>query len=134
MKFFKLFTPLKIKDMEISNRIVMAAMNLSMANNGVTTQKITDFYVERAKGGAGLIIAGGAYVDLYGKGIPTQMGIDDDSFIPGLQNLTESVHNARDDVKICCQFYHSGAYSMPQVIGKTPIAPSAVYSNFSKTT
>ena len=112
----------------------MAAMNLSMANNGVTTQKITDFYVERAKGGAGLIIVGGAYVDLYGKGIPTQMGIDDDSFIPGLQNLTESVHNARDDVKICCQFYHSGAYSMPQVIGKTPIGPSAVYSNFSKTT
>ena len=112
----------------------MAAMNLSMANNGVTTQKITDFYVERAKGGAGLIIVGGAYVDLYGKGIPTQMGIDDDSFIPGLQNLTESVHKARDDVKICCQFYHAGAYSMPQVIGKTPIAPSAVYSNFSRTT
>ncbi len=112
----------------------MAAMNLSMANNGVTTQKITDFYVERAKGGAGLIIVGGAYVDLYGKGIPTQMGIDDDSLIPGLQNLAESVHKARDDVKICCQLYHSGAYSMPQVIGKTPIAPSAVYSNFSKTT
>ena len=112
----------------------MAAMNLSMANNGVTTQKIIDFYVERAKGGAGLIIAGGAYVDLYGKGIPTQMGIDDDSLIPGLQNLAESVHKARDDVKICCQLYHSGAYSMPQVIGKTPIAPSAVYSNFSKTT
>jgi len=112
----------------------MAAMNLSMANNGVTTQKIIDFYVERAKGGAGLIIVGGAYVDLYGKGIPTQMGIDDDSLIPGLQNLAESVHKARDDVKICCQLYHSGAYSMPQVIGKTPIAPSAVYSNFSKTT
>ena len=112
----------------------MAAMNLAMANNGVTTQKITDFYVERAKGGAGLIIVGGAYVDLYGKGIPTQMSIEDDSFIPGLQNLADSVHKARDDVKICCQFYHSGAYSMPQVIGKTPIAPSAVYSNFSKTT
>ncbi len=112
----------------------MAAMNLSLAKNGVTTQKLTDFYVERAKGGAGLIIVGGAYVDLYGKGLPTQMGIDDDSFIPGLQNLTESVHNARDDVMVCCQLYHSGAYSMPQVIGKPPIGPSAVYSNFSKTT
>ena len=134
MKFFKLFTPLKIKDMEISNRIVMPAMNLSMANNGITTQKIVDFYVERAKGGAGLIIAGSAYIDLYGKLIPAQMGIDNDSFIPGLLNLTESVHNARDDVKICCQLYHGGAYSMPQVIGKTPIAPSEVFSNFTRTT
>jgi len=112
----------------------MAAMNLNMAKNGETTQKITDFYVERAKGGAGLIIVGGAYVDLYGTGIPMQMGIDDDKFIPGLKNLADSVHKASDDVKICCQLYHSGAYTMPQVIGKPPIAPSAVYSNFSKTT
>ena len=112
----------------------MPAMNLSMANNGITTQKIVDFYVERAKGGAGLIIAGSAYIDLYGKLIPAQMGIDNDSFIPGLLNLTESVHNARDDVKICCQLYHGGAYSMPQVIGKTPIAPSEVFSNFTRTT
>ena len=35
---------------------------------------------------------------------------------------------------MCCQFYHGGAYAFPQIIGKTPIAPSAVYSNFSKTT
>lgn len=134
MKFFKLFTPLKIKDLEISNRIVMPAMHLGLAKNGAMTNKLTDFYIERAKGGAGLIIIGGCYVDIYGKGLPSMIAIDDDKFLPKLTKFTESVHKARDDVKICCQLYHGGAYAFPQIIGKTPIAPSAVYSKFSKTT
>ncbi len=134
MKFFKLFTPLKIKNLEISNRIVMPAMHLNLANNGFITSKLTDFYVERAKGGAGLIIVGGCYVDIYGKGLPSMIAVDDDQYIPKLTEFTTELHNTRDDVKVCCQLYHGGAYAFPQIIGKTPIAPSPVYSKFSKTT
>ena len=134
MKFFRLFTPFKIKDMEVSNRIVMPAMHLNLAKNGFITKKLIDFYVERAKGGAGLLIIGGCYVSIYGKGLPSMISIDNDEFIPKLTELTEAVHKTRDDVKIVCQLYHGGAYTMPQIIGKTPIGPSAVYSNFSKTT
>jgi len=134
LKFFKLFTPFKIKGMEVSNRIVMPAMHLNLANNGFITKKLTDFYVERAKGGAGLLIIGGCYVSIYGKGLPSMISIDDDQFIPTLTELTEAVHKARDDVKICCQLYHGGAYTFPQIIGRTPIGPSAVYSKFSKST
>lgn len=134
MKFYKLFTPFKIKDMSVSNRIVMPAMHLNLAQNGFITKKLIDFYIERAKGGAGLLIIGGCYVDIYGKGLPSMISIDDDNFLPKLTELTETVHKARDDVKICCQLYHGGAYTFPQIIGRTPIGPSAVYSKFSKTT
>ena len=134
MKFYKLFTPFKIKDMSVSNRIVMPAMHLNLAQNGFITKKLIDFYIERAKGGAGLLIIGGCYVDIYGKGLPSMISIDDDNFLPKLTELTEAVHKARDDVKICCQLYHGGAYTFPQIIGRTPIGPSAVYSKFSKTT
>ncbi|MHA1233575.1 MAG: oxidoreductase [Promethearchaeota archaeon] len=134
MKFFKLFEPLKIGNLTISNRIVMPAINLNMASNGYITQQLTDFYVERASGGAGMLIVGGCYVDLYAKGIPMMISIDNDEFLPKLTELTKAVHKAREDVKVCAQLYHGGAYSMPLVIGKTPIAPSAVYSKFSKTT
>jgi len=134
MKFFKLFTPLRIKNLDISNRIIMPAMHLGLADQGAITQRLIDFYVERAKGGAGMLIIGGCYVDIYGKGLPSMIAVDDDKFIPGLQELTDAVHNARDDVKICCQLYHGGAYAFPQIIGKKPIAPSEVYSNFSNTT
>lgn len=134
MKFFKLFTAFNIRNIRILNRIVMPAMHLGLAKNGEMTKKITDFYVERAKGGAGLLIIGGCYVDIYGKGLPSMISVDSDDFLPKLTEFTEKVHRARDDVKICCQLYHGGAYAFPQIIGRTPIAPSAVYSNFSKTT
>lgn len=134
MKYFKLFTPFKVKDMVISNRIIMPAMHTGLANDGFITDKLIDFYIERAKGGAGLLIVGGCYVDIYGKGLPSMISVDDDKFIPKLTEFTEAMHNARDDVKICCQLYHGGAYAFPQIIGKTPIAPSAVFSKFSKTT
>ena len=134
MKFFKLFNPFKIRHLELSNRIVMPAMHLNLAKNGFVDKKLIDFYVERAKGGAGLLIIGGCYVDIYGKGLPSMIAIDDDKFLPKLTEFTNEVHSARDDVKICCQLYHGGAYAFPQIIGKTPIAPSAVYSKFSKTT
>jgi len=134
MKFFKLFEPLKISNMTISNRIVMPAMHLNLANDGFITKKLTDFYVERAKGGAGLLVVGGCYVDIYGKGLPSMIAVDDDKYLPKLTEFTEEVHNANEDVKICCQLYHGGAYAFPQIIGRTPIAPSAVYSKFSKTT
>lgn len=134
MKFFKLFTPFRIKNIEISNRIIMPAMHLGLADQGAITDRLIDFYVERAKGGAGMLIIGGCYVDIYGKGLPSMIAVDDDKFIPGLQEFTDSVHNTRDDVKVCCQLYHGGAYAFPQIIGKKPIAPSEVYSNFSNTT
>ncbi|MBD3198223.1 MAG: NAD(P)-binding protein [Candidatus Lokiarchaeota archaeon] len=134
MKFFKLFTPLKIKNIELSNRIVMPAMHLGLADQGAITERLIDFYVERAKGEAGMLIIGGCYVDIYGKGLPSMIAVDDDKFLPGLTEFTEKVHEARKDVKICCQLYHGGAYAFPQIIGKKPIAPSEVYSNFSKTT
>ena len=134
MKFFKLFEPFKIKNITISNRIIMPALNLNLANNGFMTKKLNDFYSERARGGAGMLIVGGCYVDLYGKGLPSMISIESDDYIPKLTEFTEAMHKAREDIKICCQLYHGGAYTMPQIIGQTPIAPSAVYSNFSRTT
>ena len=134
MKFFKLFEPLKISNINLSNRIVMPAMHLGLANDGFITNKLTNFYVERAKGGAGLLVVGGCYVDIYAKGLPSMIAVDDDKYLPKLTEFTKAVHDAREDVKICCQLYHGGAYAFPQIIGRQPIAPSAVYSKFSKTT
>ncbi len=134
MRFFRLFEPLKISNMEISNRIVMPAMHLNLANNGFISNKLIDFYIERAIGGVGLLIVGGCYVDIYGKGLPSMIAVDDDKYLPKLTEFTKLIHKARDNIKVCCQLYHGGAYAFPQIIGKQPIAPSAVYSNFSKTT
>ena len=134
MKFFKLFSPFNIRDLTIKNRIVMPAMHLTLADKGYISDDLIDFYIERAKGGAGLICLGGCFVSEYGQGSISMVDVSDDKYIPKLKEFTNKVHKAGDDVKVCCQLYHAGAYAYPQIIGKTPIAPSEVFSKLSRTT
>jgi len=111
----------------------MPAMHLHLASNGFITKRLSDFYVERAKGGAGLIIVGGCYIDQYAKGFPTMVGLDNDTFIPNLTQFTKVIHKTEENVKVCAQLYHSGRYTFPIIIGMDPISSSAEYSRFSKT-
>lgn len=112
----------------------MPALNLNLADKGFITKRLIDFYVERAKGGAGMLIVGGCAVNLYASGLPLMISVESDEYLPKLTEFTAAIHKARDDVKIVCQLYHSGAYTYPIFIGRSPIAPSAVYSKFSRTT
>jgi len=61
----RLFEPLRIRGMEIRNRIVFAPV---VTNFGLRNQQARQYYVERAKGGAGLIIVHGTPVDLLIQG------------------------------------------------------------------
>ncbi len=57
MKLTKLFEPIYINKMRLENRIVMPAMHTRFASeSGEMTDRLIDYYVERAKGGVGLII------------------------------------------------------------------------------
>ena len=61
----KLFESIKIGNVEIKNRIAMAPMaNLGLITpDGCFTKRAVDYYVERAKGGTGLIITGAVKVE-----------------------------------------------------------------------
>ncbi len=56
--FSTIFKPIRIGKVDIKNRIVMAPMGaIGLASTaGGFTQRAIDYYVERAKGGTGLII------------------------------------------------------------------------------
>ena len=104
----------------------MPAMHLHLCSEGFVTKKLINFYVERSKGGAGLIIVGGCYIDEYAKGFPTMIGLDDDKFIPKLLEFTDALHKANEETKVCAQLYHSGRYALEIIIGKQPISSSPV--------
>ena len=56
MSYDMLFSPMKIGNVEIKNRIVMAPMCMGFGQyNGCATETMMDYYEERAKGGVGLI-------------------------------------------------------------------------------
>jgi len=114
--FKKLFEPGKIGSLEIRNRIIMPAIHLGYAEkNGSITQKIIDFYVERAKGGVGLIIVGGCYVDVLGMGLDNMLGLHEDRLIEGYVELVEAVK--KHGTKIGAQLLHAGRYAYSRVIG-----------------
>ncbi len=56
-KLRKLFEPVNIGKLELRNRIVMPALNTKFGTEfGAVSDRMIDYYVERAKGGVGLII------------------------------------------------------------------------------
>ena len=57
----KLFTPIRIGKMELKNRIVMPAMHFLPSWEGALLPHHTDYFVDRARGGAALIIIGGLH-------------------------------------------------------------------------
>ena len=119
-----LFQPLKIRNLELPNRVVMPAMHLAMGRGFQVTDPIVDFNARRARGGAGLLIVGYATVDLA-SGNPSNIGAHSDDHIPGLARLASAIqeHGARAAVQI----NHAGRYNYSLFLGGKPgLAPSAV--------
>jgi 2,4-dienoyl-CoA reductase (NADPH2) len=115
---------IKIGKLELKNRIMMAAMDLGYVDQGFVTDQLIAFYRERAKGGVGLIIAGGCYTEKIGRMWKGMIGLDDDQFIPGLRKLTDVVHE--NGARIGAQLLHGGGCCHPFFIKDQPVSASAV--------
>lgn len=127
-----LFQPITINGMEVKNRILMPAMHMNMAANYAVTDRLVDFYAERARGGAGLITVGYATVDER-SGNPGNIGAHRDNHIPGLARLAAAIreNGARSSV----QLNHAGRYNHSMLMGgKEPVAPSAIPSRLTRET
>jgi len=117
-----LFKPIYINSLKLKNRIVMTAMHLGYCEKGFITDRIIDFYKERAMGGAGLITVGGCGIDLHGY--RSMIRIDEDRYVPGLARLAFAVKECGSAV--CAQLFQPGRYCNNFSEGLTPVAPSAV--------
>lgn len=121
MKYRNLFLPIQIGAVELRNRISMPAINHSYSEDGQVNQRLIAYYAARGKGGAGLIIVGGCSVHEWGRSF-RNLGIYNDSFLPGLQKLTEAVRAS--GAKVFAQLYHAGGYAKSAEIGAQAVAPS----------
>jgi len=120
-----LFEPLQIKNVTLPNRIVMSALDLAYCPDGQVNSRLINFYEQRARGGAGLIMIGGTAIvpeGVYGGFV----SIHDDSYIEGHRQLVQRVkqHGSR----IGIQLFHAGAYSLGYKDGHEVVAPSPVPS------
>lgn len=125
-KFAKLLEPGRIGSMKLKNRIVMPAMATNYASeDGFVTDRMVDYYAERARGGVGLVIV--EVVDVQhplGNTVKRQLAIDDDKFIPGLRRLARSVH--RQGARVVIQLHHAGRKARTVFTHLQPVAPSPI--------
>lgn len=124
----KLFSAYKKNGLELKNRIVMAPMTRSRAEEKNTPNDLMAEYYEQ-RTGAGLIITEGTAPSPNGLGYARIPGIYSDAQIEGWREVTSRVHN--EGSKIFIQLMHTGRVShelnMPE--GAKILAPSAVQSS-----
>ena len=123
-----LFTPLAAGALRLPNRIVMAPMTRSRADDlGVVGTLTARYYAQRAS--AGLIISEGIYPEPMGKGYVRTPGLADAKQVAAWRSVTDAVHAAGG--RIVAQLMHAGRISDPSLLpdGATPVAPSAVRPN-----
>lgn len=120
-----LLTPFHSDNLNLRNRVVMAPMTRSRADNEgeVPTDLIAEYY--RQRGSAGLIISEGTYVSREAVGYINVPGIYTPAQIAGWRKVTAAVHE--EGSQFFAQLWHVGRVSHPDLLeGELPLAPSAI--------
>lgn len=121
----KVFEPIKLKQLELKNRMVVSAMVTNYCTpDGMATEKFIAYHEHKAKGGWGLIITEDYAVTPTAGGFVNLPGLWEDSQIESHRRLTDRVHRAGG--KIAAQIYHAGRETSSSITGEQPIAPSAI--------
>lgn len=115
------FTPLELGFTRLKNRILMGSMHTGLEEAEQGFERMAEYFAERARGGVGMIITGGIAPNAQG-GVGSKLSTPQEAERHRL--ITQAVHAADADVKICMQILHSGPLSRsPQCV-----APSAIKS------
>ncbi|MCP8893961.1 alkene reductase [Shinella daejeonensis] len=119
-----LFDPLKIGDIQLSNRVVMAPLTRNRSPRAIPNTLNAVYYEQRAS--AGLIITEGTPITQQGQGYADVPGLYTPEALEGWKQVTDAVHKAGG--KIVTQMWHVGRVSHDslQPGGGKPVAPSAI--------
>ena len=128
-----LFEPTNLAGLELRNRIIRSATSMEMADeNGNPTPELLKVYDDVAKGGAGLIITGLAYVNKEDQLFHSALGFYADSQIPAFQKLTDVMR--RNSAKSCLQIGYAGSFSGYKNQKRAVWGPSAIEHPMTKVT
>lgn len=121
----KLFEPAKLGTIELKNRIVMAPLTRSRANEmAVPAEFSAEYYAQRA--GAGLIITEATQFSFEGMGYPRTPALNTPEQVARWRDIVDAVHGAGG--KIAVQLWHCGRIVARENRGVPAdvVAPSAI--------
>jgi 2,4-dienoyl-CoA reductase (NADPH2) len=122
-----LLAPLDLGFTTLKNRVLMGSMHTGLEETK-DWPRVAEFYAERARGGAALIVTGGMAPNKEGGVFPGAAGLFTEQDIANHRVITDAVHAA--DGKIAMQILHAGRYAYsPDCVSaspiKSPISPFA---------
>lgn len=124
MRFNHTFSPWKIGQVDIRNRLIVPAMDSGVFDpKGFVYQPTLDYYGARAAGGFGLVIIEITAVEPTGVGMPCEPAGWTDECIPGMTKLASIIHE--HGAKTIVQLHHAGRETVSALAGKV-VAPSSV--------
>lgn len=109
-----MFAPYQLRNMTLSNRIVVSPMAQYKAKDGTPNEWHFVHYAERAKGGAGLVYTEMTCVSPEGRITPGCPGLYKPVHLAAWKKLVDFVHR-ETPAKICCQIGHSGRKGSTQL-------------------
>lgn len=125
MNFSKTFSPYKIGNLLIKNRLIVPAMDSGVFDpEGLVKQSTLDYYGARAAGGFGLIIIEIAAVERRGVGMPDEPNVWSDEGITGMTKLANHIKN--NGARTIVQLHHAGRETVAAMAGEQIVAPSSV--------
>jgi 2,4-dienoyl-CoA reductase-like NADH-dependent reductase (Old Yellow Enzyme family)/NADPH-dependent 2,4-dienoyl-CoA reductase/sulfur reductase-like enzyme len=122
--FPNLMSPARIGRLRLPNRILMAAMDMNLCEDGEIEHREIEHLAARARGGTALVTTGAAAVAFpAGATSLKQPGLSDDRFLPGLRALADGVHAAggRVSVQLC---HHGKTSAVDTAQGRPLLVPS----------
>ena len=118
-----------IGGLKLPHRMLMGSMHLGIEGDRTVLDRLIAFYLERVRGGAALIMTGGAAV--HPSGIEGNMFcLTQSAHRQDLETVVGAVH--RIEGKLGLQLFHAGRYTRSRESGMTPWAPSAVASSLTR--
>jgi 2,4-dienoyl-CoA reductase-like NADH-dependent reductase (Old Yellow Enzyme family)/thioredoxin reductase len=125
MNFSKTFSPYKIGNLIVKNRLIMPAMDSGVFDPaGLVVQSTLDYYGARAAGGFGLIIIEIAAVEKRGVGMPDEPNVWSDEGVAGMTKLAN--HIKKNGARTIVQLHHAGRETIAAMAGEQIVAPSSV--------
>ncbi len=125
MRYPFLFQPFKVKGLEIQNRILMASMGNNLSGTqGIITPRAMAYYLERVKGGVGMVITEAVAVSLRGRHRAGGLCLYDADHEKGMRLLVKTVHE--NGGRVAIQLNHGGRLCDPSVNGGHVVAPSEI--------
>ena len=120
-----LFAPLNLGFTQLKNRALMGSMHTALEEAPDAPQRLAAYFAERARGGVGMIITGGFSPNTEG-GLGAKLSTPEEA--DAHRVITQAVHEADAQVKICLQILHAGALAgVPECV-----SPSGVKSRIGR--